>query len=100
MPVPRRLLGGHHHLLMALIPAKIPPHATTSTMTKPAIIQRRSKQHAVVDLVLDRVVVVEPRLFARRAWRLEEMQLLALDRRSLLGDPERVMVEQADASIM
>jgi hypothetical protein len=37
------------------IPAKIPPHATTSTMTKPAIIQRRSlrslEDHAMSSFV-------------------------------------------------
>src|SRR5260370_18179510 len=58
--------------------------------------QPSGKQHAILDLVRDRVVVVPPRLFAGGARGPGEMQLLALGRRSLLGDPERVMVEQAE----
>src|SRR5580693_8977279 len=54
------------------------------------------KQYAIPDLVRDRVVVVPPRRFAGGTRRPGEIQLLALGRRSLLGDPERVMVEQAE----
>jgi hypothetical protein len=90
----RGIAGSFHTLRLNLRESREEPPRTVN----PSLGQAHApsgKQHAILDLVRNRVVVVPPRFFAGGARRLGEIQLLALGRRGPLGDPERVMVEQA-----